>query len=115
MVPLNYKFILYKHGPFSSGKLANILEKKHINFIKKNKDFINFIIEKLANRSVKELERVATALYVKKKEKIMNNEKMVERIIELKPHITKPLAEEAVNELKSYYSQAKEKGLVNSL
>lgn len=140
-MPMEYNF-LYKHGPFSfdlrdelssmradnfiemqprrpygpsfsPGKHAKVLETKYISIIQKYNDYTDFIVEKLAHKSVKELERVATALYVKSNENLDNNTEVINKIIELKPHITKPMAEEAVAELKDYISEARERGLIN--
>lgn len=143
-IPMNYNFILYKHGPFSfdlrdelssmradnfiemqpripygatflPGNYASVLETKFVNTIQEYKDRTDFIVEKLASKSVKELECVATALYVKKNEKLEDDLKVVNRIIELKPHITRPLAEEAVKELNNYISEARERKLINDI
>ncbi|MFA5383579.1 MAG: hypothetical protein WC364_02750 [Eubacteriales bacterium] len=93
-VPLNFDFILYKHGPFSfdlrdelgvmrsnmlvelkskpypygpsylPGEAAERLRELYPKTTKKYKPQINFISEKLSGLSVAELERLATALYV---------------------------------------------------
>ncbi len=139
-VPLNFNFILYKHGPFSfdlrdeltalradnfiemeprrpfgasfmPGKVAEVLETKYSNDIDKHKEQINFIVEKLANKSVKELERVATALYVKKNEDVSKDD-MVGQIRELKPHISKELAKQAVEELNDYIKEAEHNHII---
>src|SRR6056297_2872002 len=90
-IDLDYEFILYKHGPFSfdlrdelgalraddfivmeprrpfgasfkPGKRADLLENKYNDLIIEYEGKLGFIVNKLANRSVKEFEKVATAL-----------------------------------------------------
>ena len=93
-VPINFNFILYKHGPFSFdlrdelslmssdemidiainpypyGPSLNITPKgeKYLKrfpkTLKKNKEKIDFIGEVLGSKGVAELERLATALYI---------------------------------------------------
>ncbi|HAG11108.1 MAG TPA: hypothetical protein DCK76_06955 [Desulfotomaculum sp.] len=93
-VPLNFDFILYKHGPFSfdlrdelavmrsnllvelkskpypygpsylPGEAAERLQELYPKTSQKYKPQIIFISEKLSGLSVAELERLATALYV---------------------------------------------------
>ena len=126
-VPLEFHFILYKHGPFSfdlRGELAAMLADdffvlesqnnygpKYISragstFLKENftvtidkysKEIV-FVAQKLGDMGVDELERVATALYVTRKLKVNDGER-AKRIVELKPHISKSLAEESVMKL----------------
>ncbi len=139
-VPLNFNFILYKHSPFSfdlrdeltalradnyiameprrpygasfiPGKVAEVLEEKYKSEIEDYEEQINFIVEKLANKSVKELEQVATALYVKKNENVSEIE-MVGKIHELKPHISKELAKKAVEELNNYIQEAENNHII---
>lgn len=134
-VDLAYNFILYKHGPFSfdlrdeltelradnyiemqprkpfgpsfkPGKFAEMLEKRYKTIIDRSENYLDFIVHMLANKSVKELERVATALYVKNNEDVNNDNEIIEKIIEFKPHISKVLAKEAVNELNTYFEEA---------
>ncbi|NQS97821.1 MAG: hypothetical protein HQ591_05150 [candidate division Zixibacteria bacterium] len=123
-VPLEFHFILYKHGPFSfdlRGELAAMLADdfyilepqynygpKHIpstgsNFLKENftvtiekySNEIVFVAQKLGNMRVDELERVATALYIKRKFKD-NDADLAKEIVKIKPHISMRLAKEAV-------------------
>jgi uncharacterized protein YwgA len=126
-VPLEYKYIFYKHGPFSfelrdeltelrADKILNLKSKEpygatflpgnHAEILKekygeKAKDYykqMKFVAVEISNRSVRDLEKLSTALYVYKEENIFDSEKITDRIIELKPHITKHEAEETVEE-----------------
>ena len=140
MVPLEYNFILYKHGPFSfelrdelssmladnfiemeprrpygasflPGKYANVLEKEYSKIIDKYDVHTYYIVDKLANKSVKDLERIATALYVKINKDLADDE-IVNQITAIKPHITKQSAREAVDELNNFIVQANEKNII---
>ena len=68
-------------------------------------------MDKLANKSVKDLERIATALYVKINKDLVDDE-IVNQITALKPHITKQSAREAVDELNNFIVQANEKNII---
>ncbi len=123
-VPMNYDYILYKHGPFSfelrdeltsmrangllgqvprppygssftlndfSNSWINNYQLEASRYFKKIDEVVNI----LANKKVKQLERLATALYVKKKSTTHDRENMVDEVTTLKPHITKDEAFEA--------------------
>lgn len=116
-VPLNYNYILYKHGPFSfdlrseltemrahhylellprepygpsivPGRFAFLLEKKYSEAISQYSEQVEFIADYLASKPVRELEQLATALYVKTRKKIESEDELVKEIVELKPHIS---------------------------
>ncbi|MFX0204358.1 MAG: hypothetical protein ACFFDT_00105 [Candidatus Hodarchaeota archaeon] len=128
-VPLEFDFILYKHGPFSfdlreelttmraykfieikinpypygpsltiTEKAEDLMERFPMTLGKFNSQ-ISFIAEKLGDKGVAELERLATALYVTKdKGKIDINER-ASIINELKPHVSLTAANEALQEI----------------
>jgi len=138
-VPLGFKYILYKHGPFSFDLRGAISEMEAEDFIrwepkpypygpslqpgqnaiyvlavsKYPKAFhsqIEFTAEKLAAKNVAALERLATALYV-----TLDGCSPVtrsHRIHALKPHVTLQQAEAAVTELDSIRAEAEQKQLV---
>jgi hypothetical protein len=136
-IDLNYDFILYKHGPFSfdlrdelgalraddfivmeprrpfgasfkPSKRADLLENKYNDLIREYKGELNFVVDRLANKSVKELEKVATALYVRNTEGITDNFKIAKKIVELKPHVSLEDAESAAEELRGYISEVEQ-------
>jgi hypothetical protein len=123
-VPTGFEFVLYKHGPFSfdlratltfmeaedliawqprnpygpslvRGCDASYLDKRFGNVPERYIGQINFVAERLADKSVKELERLATALYVTRDP---NTESAfrAQRIVALKPHIAFAEANAAV-------------------
>jgi len=125
-VPLDLDFILYKHGPYSfdlheglgdmrarllidikqrapygpsliPGPSAQVLADGLSDYVAAYSPAIDFVAEKLSGHGVVDLERLATALYVIRnypgkadKAQVMN---------ELKPHITKERAAEALGEV----------------
>lgn len=128
-VPLNFEFVLYKHGPFSfdlrdeltslradailslelhrpygpriaSTEQGEYIEKICSKTVGKYYDRISFVAKKLGGKDVVDLERLATALFVTQRS---SNESAVEnRALELsrlKPHIKREHAEAAIREL----------------
>ena len=93
-VPLEFEFVLYKHGPYSfdlSDELtamradailklepqpapygpsfihsigSKLIKKRYPKTLKKYNPMVKFIADKLGGKNVAELERMATALYV---------------------------------------------------
>ncbi|MGA8598744.1 MAG: hypothetical protein WB676_28845 [Bryobacteraceae bacterium] len=126
-VPTGFEFILYKHGPYSfdlgdalssmmadgflewqprepygpsiiPGPASERLKKLFPKTREKYKPQINFVADQLAKKDVRELERIATALLVSKKEKAGVRER-ANQIHQLKPHVSLPDAISAVEEL----------------
>ena len=125
-VPLEFQFILYKHGPFSfdlreelSGMLADSFLKwepqypygpslkpgpasenlkRQIKTASRFSKQIEFVAEKLGEKTVVELERLSTALFVTL-EKGGDIADRAARISELKPHIKISDAREAAREM----------------
>jgi uncharacterized protein YwgA len=130
-VPLNFQFVLYKHGPFSFDlrdeltamradgliefKIVNesygprlvitergqTIQKQFANNVSEYLESIQFIGSNLGDKGVVELEKLATALYVTKDMGIQEKDTRVRKIVELKPHINEPEAEKAVNAIDS--------------
>jgi hypothetical protein len=128
-VPLNFNFVLYKHGPFSfdlrdeltAMRADGLIAFKIVNesygpqlvitergqaiqkaFAKNAKEYessVQFIGSKLGDKGVVELEKLATALYVTKDMKIKKSDDRARKIVELKPHIKVPQAEKAVSDI----------------
>ena len=125
-VTLDFDFILYKHGPFSfdlrdeltfmraqgflqlepqypygptlvGGEKSELLKQAFRHEIEKHLARIRFVSQKLGNKTVAELERTATALYIRLREPAEADP--VERLRSLKPHIALPEAQEAMLEV----------------
>jgi len=135
-VPLELDFILYKHGPFSFdlkdelssmksdmilksisnepygpslalGSTSNQILENYPNTIEQYKREVQYVSEKLAKCKVSELERLATALYVKNnKEHDGTSESRADILIKLKPHVSKEEAKQAIETVDNYISEA---------
>ncbi|MCE9554600.1 MAG: hypothetical protein K8T91_14680 [Planctomycetes bacterium] len=137
-----FDFVLYKHGPFSfelrdqltsmraddllellvqpqpygpklaPAQNADKIEAKFPNTIARNKKAIDFIADAIADRGVAELERLATAVYVVRRDlPDADNRERAQRLSEIKPHISIDQAKEAVGEAEAVIQKAQEKGL----
>lgn len=133
-VPIDYDFILYKYGPFSFELKEDLIEMKIKDFIseilkppygpsltpggkfeiyrelflrnvQKYKEQLTFVAENISNYPVDSLEKVSTALYVLKEEKLDDDKKVAARINSLKPHISIREAEDAVKKVRSLFSR----------
>ena len=128
-VPLDFEFILYKHGPFSfdlrdeltamraDGLIKNEIQlppygpsllptdlgnKIHDHFPKTTKKYsseIEFVSEYLGDKSVAELERMGTALYAILKNIGNDKSERAEEIHKLKPHVSTEEALLALNKV----------------
>jgi hypothetical protein len=135
-VPLGFEFILYKHGPYSfdlKGELTaqmadsllavkprppygpSILPGENCpalleRFPKTRRKYeaqAQFVATRLASRDVVELERIATALFVTRKELPGGSvDERAARIHELKPHVPLDLAHDAVVEVDRLIAEA---------
>lgn len=127
-VPFEFQFILYKHGPFSfdlRDELTSLqadqiiaLEPQPIPYGPKlsataggvelahrfpktaaqYKDAIAQIAEIVGSRGVNALERLATALYVTRREPEQDQKRRAEALVKLKPHISREDALKAIEE-----------------
>ncbi len=127
-VPLDLRFILYKHGPFSfdlraelaamrakslielrvqpfpygpslaPGPSAGLLKKIFPVTSRRYRRQIEFIAQKLGPRRVVDLEKLATGLYVMLEEKVSGNRRAT-RVRRLKPHISLVEAKASLAEL----------------
>ena len=134
-VPLDFKYLLYKHGPFSfelrevlgemrgsfllrvepRGSYGSSLEvdepgtRLKENFprtVSRYQKHIQFIAQKIASRDVVGLERMGTALYVRTTWSALSPGDQAAKITELKPHITIDLAEQAMSEIEGLLNEA---------
>lgn len=123
-VPTDFEFILFKHGPFSfdlrsaltmmeaeeliaweprrpygptlvRGRDADYLDR-HFGLVgERHSREIDFVADTLGGKGVRELERLATALFVARE--VGEVSKRAARIVELKPHISLTEALDAVH------------------
>jgi len=138
-VPLEFEFVLYKYGPYSfdltdeitalradsiltletsdprygpsylPGKMGDFVLEHFPRTVHRYRGQVDFVAERLGSKGVAELERLATALYVrlgdKKKPGVRSG---ADRIRRLKPHISKADAEQAVREVDAMWEDAKQ-------
>jgi uncharacterized protein YwgA len=99
------------YGPsFVATKLSKKFRESYPVTLRKYADQISFIVEKLGDKNVKELERLATALFVSigPKSKDYEVETRARKIHELKPHVSLDCAIEAVEEFDRLSEEAAE-------
>lgn len=138
-VQTGFNFILYKHGPFSfdlrdelaamraDGFVAlrmqdprygpSIVREPHADTLLKrfpktltrNAASIEFVADKLRDKQVVELERLATAFFVSQKLGPKQPEgTCAQRINKLKPHISLAQAHDALEEVNNWHKKARE-------
>ncbi len=128
-VPLEFEFILYKHGPFSFDlrdeltslradglirlvprwpygptimptELAKKLQNNYQRTLRLYEDKLAFLADKLGAKGVADLERLATALFVTVRQKVgESSEKRAAKLSEIKPHISYDQALEAIRKV----------------
>ena len=122
-VPVPFEFVLYKHGPYSFDIENELEQMKSYDAIAvqpissygvelkpsrnaemvtlfsplptQEKDSIDQICRFVGAKGVIELERLATAVWIRNREHITDPREVAQRIHDLKPHISIPDAEEA--------------------
>ncbi|HON38028.1 MAG: hypothetical protein ACOX3E_16125 [Desulfomonilia bacterium] len=117
-IPIDYTFVLYKHGAFSFdlrdeltdmradhllsleihpapygpslivSDSGNAFYKKYHGIVRIYDPAIEFVAKNLGGKGVAELERISTALYVCKEEGVWDPDDCAARVNELKPHIS---------------------------
>lgn len=136
-VQTGFDFILYKHGPFSFdlrdeltamradlllelevrrpdyGPSLNLTEnigavsRQYRHTVDRARPAIDFIAERVGDRQVVELERLGTALYVRRKHPEETDPfALAHAIVELKPHISEREAREAVTTVALWEEEA---------
>ena len=135
-VPLDLEFVLYKYGPYSfeltdeltalradsilglrvrdlkygpcyvPGALADSLLKRYPKTVGKYANEVQFVAQRLGSKGVSDLERVATALYVRKAMGSAGANVRATKITELKPHVSLPDARAAVKEVDTMFEEA---------
>jgi uncharacterized protein YwgA len=134
-IKLPFQFVLYKHGPYSFDVEDEIEQMKGYAAIESEPipgfgvtlshgqmaeyvrsrctlepqatNEIKAICKFVANRNVMELERLATAAWIRSVEKISEHERVARRLNELKPHITVDEAKSADAEVSQLLSAGK--------
>jgi hypothetical protein len=127
-VPLGFDFIIYRHGPFSFelretlgemrgasmidavsrkpfGASLEVTEpgRRHLErfprTVASTRGAAEAVARFLGSRDVYELERLATALFVMREQETDEPERLVARIVELKPHVDPERAAKAVHDV----------------
>ena len=140
-VPLTYKFVLYKHGPYSfdlhndigkmraydfveleprppygsafrEGKVADKLLTMFDGTVTSYLPSIDFVAKFFGDSNVRELERYATALYVSSEEPNQPHYYLANKINELKPHIALEEATVAIQSVETLRQSARNQGLI---
>lgn len=141
-VPLDYDFIIYKHGPYSfdlhddlmamkatrfvktearspyygpsfrQGELIEVLTSRFPKTLKKYEQQIEFVAKELSNKNVRELERLGTALFITAQKSEASVEKRARLVNRLKPHVTVAQARTAVIDVDGLRKKAENKGLL---
>ncbi len=139
-VPIDFEFILYKHGPFSfelsdelsvmkayelldmevtypygpkivATDMGNALQERFPKTSAQYAKQVAFIAEKLGDKGVVDLERLATAYYVTMEKPDSSIEERATAIVELKPHILPESARQAVLDVDAFIAQVREEKL----
>ncbi|HUF10166.1 MAG TPA: hypothetical protein VMO47_12640 [Rhodothermales bacterium] len=123
-VPLESSFRLYYYGPFSfdlrsqlmamrgdrfvslvphergahfaSGEQYANLASRFPKTLEKYAPAIEFAATELAGKGVKQLEPLATALYLRRENADRDTEELASRLVEIKPHVEMPAARTAL-------------------
>jgi hypothetical protein len=134
-VPFESKFILYKHGPYSfdMNVVLNHMRSQNILVVTPQGTYgssyrlneglwaalgraagrrfdaydqqLRFVCTQFARRKVAELERIATAIYVRLNFGLLNPQQQIAKLSELKPHIGVSEAQLAFSEAEVFFIQ----------
>jgi uncharacterized protein YwgA len=113
----DYRFVLYKHGPFSFELRDDLSEMQAdglLNLVARQQGYgpsylpssdadgflarypkttarfeapVKFIAKQLGDKGVAELERISTALYIKNRSELISTRDRAAELVRLKPHI----------------------------
>ena len=140
-VPGGYRFVLYKHGPYSFdfhndlsrmlgnfildleprpgygpsfglGRTGDNVVQQGAKAVKESDKQLKFVVDALGTKDVRTLERYGTALLLKRKHPDLDGATLASKIVELKPHIPEDLALSAIREVGKIESEAKAKGVI---
>jgi uncharacterized protein YwgA len=136
-VPMGFKFILYKHGPYSfdlideltamradmlvqlksqqpygpsiiPGPTSEQLKRLFPKTLKKYEDKVYFIASQLADYGVADLERIATAFFIANEKDMSTPTEIATKINKIKPHISTEQALEALETESKLKTKAQE-------
>ncbi len=125
--PLDYDYVIYKHGPYSfdlhdeltamrantlvelepnppygprfkPGSLAQGVAAKFSRTRSRYEEQVNFIAQRIAKRDVAELERIATAFFLRREYPDVDDDGLANWITKLKPHISREAALAGIKE-----------------
>ena len=140
-VPIDYDFVLYKHGPydfdlhddlgmmltnsilaldhrppygprFRVESIGNRVIQNGSPAVEEYRERIKFIADTLSNKDVRELERLGTALLLRNEFPDLDQATLASKIVELKPHVRENMASDAVREVFKIEEAAKTAGLI---
>ena len=140
-VPMDYDFIIYKHGPYSfdlhddlmamkanrflktesrypygpslkQGELSNVLTSRFPKTLDRFQQHIQFIAKELSSKNVRQLERLGTALFITERNPDSSAGERASLVNELKPHVPIHMAREAVEEVDALKAKADKQGLL---
>ena len=140
-VPSGYKFVLYKHGPYSFDlhddlgrmrtnlilgleprppygpsfeleEIGDSVIQKRRQVVEQHSEPIEFVVATLGKKDVRELERFGTALLLKKEFPSADQVTLASKIVECKPHVPRDLALDALQEVAKIEDDAKAQGLI---
>ena len=135
-IPLDFDFILYKHGPFSfdlrdeltalradgllklemqwpyGPRISPTQQSEYIKSLypmtlKKYETAVAFVTNQLSDKGVIELERLATAFYVSRPAEEASVDERATRLASLKPHILQEDARDAIQAIDKMAKEAK--------
>ena len=138
-IPLGFDFILYKHGPFSfdlrdeltalraDGLLkletqwpygprisptqqSEYIKSLYPTTLKKYETAVAFVTDRISDKDVIELERLATAFYVSRLAEETSVEERATRLTSLKPHISQENARCAIRAIDKIAEEAQNTG-----
>jgi hypothetical protein len=143
-MPLGFKFVLHRHGPFSfdlretlgemrGAYLVNVVaregygpsmetsdsglkhEKRFPRTVERYDKQLMHVTQWLGARGVFELERLGTALYVLHERAAASETDQIDRIKEIKPHISEDAARKALQDVKDFLQSADTKTLLAAI
>ncbi len=135
-VPIEYQFVLYKHGPYSFDLRSELAEMRvrYLLDVEPHPDYapsyvlgdrgeritkfhneyeneVEFVSQEVSRKNVVELERVSTVFFVKESNPELTKTDVAKLVCRLKPHIQPFQALSAVDEVERIISAAIEREL----
>ena len=125
--PLDYDYVIYKHGPYSfdlhdeltamrantlvelepnppygprfkPGPLAAGVASRFSRTRSRYEEQVDFIAQRIAKRDVADLERIATAFFLRREYPKVDDDGLADWITKLKPHISREAALAGISE-----------------